>query len=113
MATNFIQNGDYLEFTAGADVTSGELVELGSLYGIAQGAVANGAVGILSLRGVYTVPKTTGAGTALTVGAPAYFDASAAGSVNGDDETGANTLCGHAVQASADGAATAKIRLLG
>lgn len=110
---NFVQNGDVITFTAGADVASGELVEYGSLYGISSGVVANGATGELVLKGVFEVPKTAGAGTAIAAGGPAYYDASEGAQVNGDDESGANTLCGYAIEAAADGAATAKIKLLG
>lgn len=114
MATNYVQEGRYIDYTPSGAVTSGELLEIGSLYGVAM-AASTGATQPVSvaLEGVYEVPKTTGAGTALTVGAPAYFDASAAGSVNGDDESAANTLCGYAVEAAADGVALAKVRLLG
>jgi len=45
---NFVQNGDYIEFTAGADVTSGQLVQFGDLHGVSMTAVANGAKGILA-----------------------------------------------------------------
>ena len=112
---NFRQNGDYIPFTAAATITSGQLVKVGSLFGIATGAVANGAEGTLALEGCYTVPKTTGAGTAIAAGGPAYFDTSeaAVGQVNGSTESAANPLCGYAIAAAADGATTAIIRLLG
>lgn len=113
MATNFIQNGSFVDFTAGADVASGELVALGSLYGIATNAVANGGKGVLALEGVYTVPKTTGVGTAIAVGGPAYYDVSEGAQVSGDDESAANALCGHAIEAAGDDDATVKLRLLG
>lgn len=112
---NFIQNGDYIKFTAGATITSGMIVKVGSLFGVAVTDVANGAEGTLALKGVFTLPKTTGAGTAIAVGGPAYFDTSAAatGAVSGDAESAANPLCGYAVEATVDGDTTAKIRLLG
>ena len=110
MATNFVQNGDYLDFTAGAAVASGELVQLGSLFGVAQGAVANGGTGTLSMKGVYTLAKENSAGSATTVGGPVYF---IAGEVSGDSDTSARPLCGHALEVAADGATTVKVRLLG
>lgn len=112
---NFHSNGDYVSFTAAATIASGQLVRVGGLTGIATGAFANGTEGTLSLEGCYTVPKTAGAGTALTAGAPAYFDTSeaAVGQVNGSTESAANPLCGYAISAAADGATTAIIRLLG
>jgi predicted RecA/RadA family phage recombinase len=91
------------------------IVKVGSLFGVAVTDVASGSTGTLALKGVFTIPKTTGGGTAIAVGGPAYFDTSAAatGAVNGDSESAANPLCGHAIEAAADGATTAKIRLLG
>ena len=112
---NYVQNGDYITFTAGATITSGMIVKVGSLFGVALTDVANGSTGTLALRGVFTLPKTTGGGTAIAAGGPAYFDTSVAatGAVNGDTESAANPLCGYAIAAAADGAATAQIRLLG
>jgi predicted RecA/RadA family phage recombinase len=112
---NFKQKGDYLNFTAAATITSGQLVKVGSLFGIATDAVANGANGVLSLEGCYEVVKTAGAGTAIIAGGPAYFDTSeaAVGQVNGSTESAANPLCGYAIAAAADAATTVTIRLLG
>lgn len=112
---NFVQNGDFITFTAGATITSGMLVKVGSLFGVAVTDVANGSTGTLALKGVFTLPKTTGSGTALTAGGPVYFDTSAAatGAVSGDAESAANPLCGYALAAAADGATSATVRLLG
>jgi predicted RecA/RadA family phage recombinase len=112
---NFVQNGDFVKFTAGATITSGMLVKVGSLFGVSVTDVANGAEGTLALKGVFKLPKTTGAGTAIAVGGPAYFDTSeaAAGKVSGDPETAANPLCGYAVEATVDGDAFALVKLLG
>lgn len=112
---NYKQNGDVLTFTAGATITSGMIVKVGDLFGVAVTDVANGAEGELALKGVYALPKTTGAGTALAVGDPVYFDTSAAatGAVSGDDESAANPLCGYAFSAAADGVATVEVKLLG
>lgn len=112
---NFHSNGDYITFTAGAALTSGMIVKVGSLFGVATGDIANGEEGVLSLKGVYTLPKTSGASTALTVGGPVYFDTSAAatGAVSGNTESAANPLCGYALEAAADGATSAIVRLLG
>lgn len=110
MATNFVQNGDFLEFTAGADVAAGEMVQVGSLFGVATDAVANGAVGVLAMKGVFTLAKENSAGSATTVGGPVYF---ISGEVSGDDDTGNRPLCGHALEVAADGATTVKVRLLG
>jgi predicted RecA/RadA family phage recombinase len=112
---NFRQNGDFISFTAAATIASGQLVRVGGLFGIAVTGVANGTEGTLAMEGCFTVPKTAGAGTAIAVGGPAYFDVSeaAVGQVNGSTESAANPLCGYAIAAAADGATSAVIRLLG
>lgn len=114
MAQNYIQDGRYIDYSPSVAVASGELLEIGSLYGVSLAASTGSTQPVsVALEGVYQVPKTTGAGTALVVGAPVYFDASAPGSVSGDDESAANPLCGYAVEAAADGVALGKVRLLG
>lgn len=109
---NYVQSGDFIEFTAAADVDSGELVQVGSLFGVAVTDVANGAKGTLALKGVFSLPKATGAaGDAVAAaGDPVYF---VSGSVTGDDDTGSNPLCGYALEAAAQATTPIKVRLLG
>ena len=106
---NFVQNGDYIEFTAGADVTSGQLVQGGDLHGVSMTAVANGAKGILALEGVFTLPKLTGAaGDATTAGGPVYFSS---GSVSGSDSSGTRKKVGYALAVAAQAATTVQVLL--
>jgi predicted RecA/RadA family phage recombinase len=72
---NFVQNGDYLEITAPATITSGQGVLIGDLFGVAVTDIASGANGILAVEGVYEITKATDAGSGGTIWAPAYFDA--------------------------------------
>lgn len=70
---NQVSTGETLTFVAAKAITSGELVHLGSgLCGIAVNDVANGATGVVQLKGIYTVPKvgTTAIarGAALKIG---------------------------------------------
>ena len=71
---NFVARGDVLEFTAGADIESGEGVVVGTIFGIAAGDIADGARGVLNLTGTYRVPKV--GSQAWTVGAAVHWDAS-------------------------------------
>jgi len=107
---NYVQDGKYIDFTAAADVDSGELVEVGSLHGVAVTDVANGATGVLALEGVFTLPKQVGAaGDAVAAaGDPVYFKT---GKVTGDDDTGSNLLVGYALAAAAQAVATVQVRL--
>lgn len=70
---NFVSAGNTLTITAGADIASGAGVLLGSLFGVAAGAIANGADGVINLTGVYDLPKV--GSQAWTVGALVYWDA--------------------------------------
>ena len=106
---NYVQDGKYLDFTAAADVDSGDLVEVGSLHGVAVTDVASGAKGVLAMEGVFTLPKLVGGGDAVAAaGDPVYFSA---GSVTGDDDTGSNLLVGYALAAAAQAVATVQVRL--
>jgi len=106
---NFVQNGDYIEFTAGADVTSGQLVQFGDLHGVSMTAVANGAKGILALKGVFTLPKlVAAAGDATTAGGPVYFSS---GSVSGSDSSGTRKKVGYALAVAAQAATTVQVLL--
>ena len=73
---NYRQAGDRLRFTAGATTTSGQVVRVGKVLGVATTSVANGAVGELATKGVYLVPKVSGA--VIAAGENLTWDASAA-----------------------------------
>jgi predicted RecA/RadA family phage recombinase len=109
---NYVQNGDFITFTAGANITSGQLVAVGSLIGVSVTNVTSGQQGTLALKGVFDLPKSTAASSAIAAGAPVYRIA--ASSLVTAVSSG-NTLCGYAVDGNAntDGATSARIRLLG
>jgi len=73
---NYIQNGDYIDITAPAEIKSGEGVLIGDMFGVAVTDIANGAKGALAVKGVYALAKVTSDGGAAA-GAPAYWDATA------------------------------------
>ena len=52
MATNFVQAGDVIDYTAGADIASSDVVVVGSLVGVAHNDIANGSVGPVGVSGV-------------------------------------------------------------
>lgn len=107
---NFVQNGDYVSFTAGADVKSGDLVQVGSIHGVAVTDVANGAVGTICRKGVFTLNKQTGASTdaVAAAGDPVYFKT---GKVTGNSDSGSNKLVGYALAAAAQAATTVQVVL--
>lgn len=73
---NTQQAGKVIPFTAAANVVSGQVVRIGNILGVATAAVANGAQGLASIDGVFTVPKVSGA--VIAAGESLTWDASAA-----------------------------------
>lgn len=61
MAKNFIQPGEVFNFIPAADLTSGQVVKMGNSLGVALTDIATGASGSVQTRGVFEVPKVTGA----------------------------------------------------
>ncbi|TAH67641.1 MAG: DUF2190 family protein [Rhodopseudomonas palustris] len=103
---NYLQPGDAITVPAPADVTSGDLVVVGSLFGVAATDADNGADVVLNTSGVYTLPKTSA--QAWTVGAKVYWDATNAVATS---TASTNTLIGHAVAAADNPSATGVVRL--
>ena len=102
---NFVQPGDYgVPVVVPAAVTSGQLVVVGSLFGIAATDGVAGATVALAMEGVYTLPKIPG--DAYTAGAIAKVDAT--GTVNAAGAVGA---IGWVTAAAAAGSTTCSVRL--
>lgn len=105
MAKNFVQEGKALNYTAGADILSGDFVLIGTIGGIATTAIANGKVGAVHITGIFNVAKATGA---ITQGAKLYWDNT--NKVLTTTASG-NTIVGVAAAAAASGDATVAILL--
>lgn len=58
---NYKGSGDIVTVPAPEDASSGEFLKVGEIYGVAGIAVANGAPVPLHRRGVFVLPKETGA----------------------------------------------------
>ena len=110
MSAKYIQTGDAVDYTPGANVSAGDVVVQGDLVGVAKLDIQTGKLGALALTGLFDFPKATGTGAAIAAGARCYWDV-AEGVAKGDAETGANKLLGKAVKAAADADATVRIAL--
>lgn len=92
MTVKFVQVGNVVDYTAGADISSGDLVVMGNTLGVALTDIANGDTGAVAIEGVFSgVPKVSAAVFAvgekliLDVSAtPDAFDDSAATPATGD-----------------------------
>ena len=105
------EESDYIDYTngTGSAIAVGQLVQVGSLHGIAVAAIPIGSTGSLALEGLYTLPKLTAASAdATTLGGPVYFSA---GSVSGSDSSGTRKQVGHAMAVANQAATTVVVRL--
>ncbi|WP_339678346.1 DUF2190 family protein [uncultured Zhongshania sp.] len=114
MADNYVAAGNVLDHTASGDIASGAVVVMGNILGVALDAIANGETGPVQIKGVFTVPKVSGAviaqGDSLTYDITAEaFDDNAATAAAGDI-TGAAAV---AAAAAGDGATTMQVLLTG
>lgn len=103
---NFIQPGRVVTVTAPANVSSGDGVLVGALFGVAFTDAASGAAIEIGTEGVFELAKTSA--QAWSVGAKIYWDGSKCTTADG---SGANTLIGNAVEIAANPSPTGKVRL--
>lgn len=115
MATNFIQPGDVIDHVAAANITSGQVVKIGNILGVALADIANGATGSVAIRGVFEVPKASGA--VIAQGESLTWDVSANAGAGAFDDNAATPATGDvtgapAVAAEAKGSGTTTLKVL-
>lgn len=103
---NYIQPGKTVTVPAPADVKSGELVVVGSLFGVAEFSAAEGDPVEIATEGVFELPKEQA--QAWAVGVKVYYVA--ADKVLTTTATG-NTFIGHATEAVANPSGSGAVRL--
>lgn len=105
---NYVQTGRVITVTApSGGIASGAGFLIGSLFGIASKAAAEGETVAMETVGVYSLPKASGA---LSQGAKVYWDNAAK---NITSTTSGNSLVGVAATAAASGDALVEVRLNG
>lgn len=57
MTTKFVQPGEVIDYTAGANIASGQVVLMGARIGVALKAIANGETGPMQVTGVFNIAK--------------------------------------------------------
>lgn len=110
---NMTQKGDVVNVTLAGDVTSGDLVIVGKIVGVATRDGLTGESHPIQRIGVVTLPKTTGAGTGFSQGDLALWDVSAGALDATAAAVGTDTYIGFIAADVADGAATASVILTG
>ncbi len=100
--------GEFIDYTPSGAVAAGAVVVQGELIGIATQPIPASTPGALAIRGLFTVPKESGASTAIAAGAIVYWDAE-----NQRVTTTASThkVIGKTVAAATDADKTTKIIL--
>lgn len=106
MLAKYIQRGHEIDFTPKTDVAAGDVVIIGDLAGIVKLDIKAGTLGALALVGVFDIPKATGEGTAIAVGAIVFWDAE---NKQVTTTAGDNKYLGKTVIASDDDAANARV----
>lgn len=109
MAKNYVQAGEVMTVTAPADVSSGEGVKVGVLFGVAMADAVSGDPVAITTRGVFTLPKTSA--QAWTEGAAIYWNNGSG--VCTTATTSGNLFIGVAAAAAANPSATGVVRLNG
>jgi predicted RecA/RadA family phage recombinase len=105
---NYVQKGENITVTSATAASSGEIVKIGSMIGIAAGDAAIGDDLDLVTTGVFELPKVST--DALAVGDTVYFK-SADDAVT--STASGNTKMGVAVTAAGNPSGTVNVRLNG
>jgi predicted RecA/RadA family phage recombinase len=58
---SYVQEGEYLDYTAGSAIAAGDVVVIGSLVAVAPRPIASGETGAVAVDGVYSMPCASGA----------------------------------------------------
>jgi predicted RecA/RadA family phage recombinase len=101
---NFVQAGDTVNVLAPYNVTSGNGVRIGALFGVAVTDAVQGESVPIKTTGVFDLPKNTN--DAFSVGENVFWDPD-----NRLCTTGGTLNIGVAVEGAAPGAATVRVRL--
>lgn len=116
MARNAVADGDIVQYTnaTAAAISSGSVVSINGLLGVALVDLPVGATGSVAIRGVFSVPKVTSA--VLAQGARVLWDASAAKFDAASATAAAGDVSGdgaHVHTAAGNGATTVEISFNG
>jgi len=107
MAT-FVQNGETVDYTPGADVAAGAVVVQGDLVGVAKVPIPANKLGALAVAGVFDFPKSTAGGSAIGAGVTVYWNVAAQ---QATATSAGNKLLGKTVRAAVDADATVRVRM--
>lgn len=61
MANNFSSPGKVIQYTASADIASGQVIAIGEILGVALVDIPNGGTGAVAIEGIFRCPKVSAA----------------------------------------------------
>ena len=99
MTTTYKQDGNVIQHTPTAAVTSGQVVKIGSLLGVALGDIPPNGTGSVKLTGVFAAPKVSGA--VIAKGESLTWDVSANSGAGAFDDNAATPAAGDVTGAAA------------
>lgn len=105
---NYVTPGENLQVPAPEAVTSGTMVVIGAIFGVANSDAANGADVVITRRGEFTLPKLSA--QAWAIGDLVYWDA---GNDRCTTVSSGNTLIGAATAVAANPSTTGRVLLDG
>jgi predicted RecA/RadA family phage recombinase len=110
MSTEYVQQGESIDYTPAADVAAGDVIVQGELVGVAKKDIKAHVLGALAVEGVFDFPKATGGGSAITAGSEVYWD-DTADQATTNANAGANKLIGKVILDAADADEYVRVRL--
>lgn len=109
MTTKFVQPGEVIDYTASANIASGQVVLMGARIGVALKAIANGETGPMQVTGVFNIAKLSTDNMAQ--GALLYWDNTNSRLTTTASATSGNTLAGFAAAAAAASTTSVNIKI--
>lgn len=106
----FVEEGNAVDYTPGADVEAGSVVVQNDLVGVTKRKIVANEQGAIHVSGVFEFPKATGAGSAIDVGLDIFWD-EAEQVAKTDSETGANKKLGKTVLVTVDADEFVRVRM--
>lgn len=110
MGAKLHKSGGVIDYTPGTATTAGDVISVGKLLGVADNDIAANKLGALSIAGIYSFAKATGASTGIGAGVEVYYDEDN-DRVSTDPGTGEHAFAGITVAAAGDSAATVLVHL--
>lgn len=106
MTTKYVMSGETIDYVAGSNISSGQVVVVGARVGVALAAIASGATGAVRVKGIFTLAKLST--DVVAQGALLYWDNA---NTRLTTTSAGNTLAGYATVAAGNGVSTVDINL--